>query len=77
MNPALSRDAVGWTIRDGERVSGGSIYRPTKRTDARPIARDLRIEVQQDEAPACWGSAMNVAFLGHGGLDRSTERTWA
>jgi hypothetical protein len=41
------------------------------------LARDGYIEVQQDEALACWESAMNVAPLGYGGLDRSREGAWA
>ncbi|HEX8093522.1 formyltransferase family protein [Jatrophihabitans sp.] len=94
------RDAVRWTIRDGDRVSGGSIYHLTERTDAGPIAaqehiivprnatveslwrehlaplgvrlivrvlddlaRDVRIEVQQDEALASWEPAIGVPPL--------------
>jgi methionyl-tRNA formyltransferase len=29
---------VRWTIRDGDRVTGGSIHHLTERTDAGPIA---------------------------------------
>jgi methionyl-tRNA formyltransferase len=94
------RDAVRWTIRDGDRVTGGSIYHLTERTDAGAIAaqehiivppgstveslwrehlaplgvrlivrvlddlaRDIRIEVAQDEALATWEPAMGVAPL--------------
>jgi hypothetical protein len=41
------------------------------------VARDVRIEVQQDEALAYWECAINVALLGYGGLDRSREGAWA
>lgn len=94
------RDAVRWTIRDGDRVTGGSVYHLTERTDAGPIAaqehiivppdstaeslwrehlaplgvrlivrvlddlaRDVRIEVPQDEKLASWEPAMGVAPL--------------
>jgi len=39
------RDAVRWTIRDGDRVTGGSIYHLTERTDAGPIAAQEHIIV--------------------------------
>nr|WP_239149185.1 formyltransferase family protein [Streptomyces sp. SID12501] len=32
------RDAIRWTIRDGDKVTGGSIYHLTERTDAGPVA---------------------------------------
>lgn len=32
------RDAIRWTIRDHDRVTGGSVYHLTDRTDAGPIA---------------------------------------
>ncbi|MFH8403814.1 formyltransferase family protein [Streptomyces sp. NPDC018019] len=32
------RDAIRWTIRDGDKVTGGSVYHLTERTDAGPIA---------------------------------------
>ncbi|GAA1390779.1 hypothetical protein GCM10009639_19880 [Kitasatospora putterlickiae] len=32
------RDAIRWTIRDGDRVTGGTVYHLTERTDAGPIA---------------------------------------
>ncbi len=32
------RDAVRWTIRDGDKVTGGSVYHLTERTDAGPIS---------------------------------------
>jgi hypothetical protein len=38
---------------------------------------DVRIEVQQEAALACWESAMDIAPHGHGGLDRSREGAWA
>jgi hypothetical protein len=34
------------------------------------------IEVQQEEALACWEPAMGVAALGYGGLGRSREGAW-
>jgi hypothetical protein len=41
------------------------------------LTRDVRIEVQRDEALARWESAVNVAPLGYGGPYRSRERAWA
>ncbi|MFG2720095.1 formyltransferase family protein [Streptomyces sp. NPDC048416] len=32
------RDAIRWTIRDGDKVTGGSVYHLTERTDAGPLA---------------------------------------
>ncbi|MEU3567371.1 formyltransferase family protein [Kitasatospora sp. NPDC036755] len=32
------RDAIRWTIRDGDKVTGGSVYHLTERTDGGPIA---------------------------------------
>ncbi len=40
------------------------------------LARDGRIEVHQNEALA-WESAINVAPLGYGRLDRSRQGGWA
>jgi methionyl-tRNA formyltransferase len=110
VNPSLGRADGCWTIRDGDRVAGGSIYHLTERTGRTPhrragarrrldrfhrripvaptsrpshlgpldaLARDVRIEVQPDEALACWDSAMIFASLGHDGLDRSRGEAWA
>ncbi|MFJ1801812.1 MULTISPECIES: formyltransferase family protein [unclassified Streptomyces] len=32
------RDAIRWTIRDGDKVTGGSVYHLTERTDGGPLA---------------------------------------
>lgn len=32
------RDAIRWTIRDGDKVTGGTVYHLTERTDGGPIA---------------------------------------
>lgn len=32
------RDAIRWTVRDGDKVTGGSVYHLTERTDAGPLA---------------------------------------
>lgn len=39
------RDAVKWTVRDGDKVSGGTVYHLTERTDAGPIAAQEHILV--------------------------------
>ncbi|GLW25238.1 formyltransferase family protein [Microbispora triticiradicis] len=39
------RDAIRWTIRDGDRVSGGTVYHLTERTDAGPIAAQEHVLV--------------------------------
>jgi methionyl-tRNA formyltransferase len=39
------RDAVRWTIRDGDKVSGGSVYHLTDHTDAGPLAAQEHILV--------------------------------
>lgn len=39
------RDAVRWTVRDGDRVSGGTVYHLTERTDAGPIAAQEHVLV--------------------------------
>jgi hypothetical protein len=41
------------------------------------LADAATIEVQQDEALACWEPAMGVVPLGYGGLGRSREGAWA
>ncbi|MFJ8694999.1 formyltransferase family protein [Streptomyces roseolilacinus] len=39
------RDAIRWTIRDGDRVTGGSVYHLTERTDGGPIAAQEHVLV--------------------------------
>ncbi|MFR9797575.1 formyltransferase family protein [Streptomyces sp. MS06] len=39
------RDAIRWTVRDGDRVTGGSVYHLTERTDAGPIAAQEHVLV--------------------------------
>jgi methionyl-tRNA formyltransferase len=39
------RDAVRWTIRDGDRVSGGTVYHLTDNTDGGPIAAQEHVLV--------------------------------
>jgi methionyl-tRNA formyltransferase len=39
------RDAIRWTIRDGDRVTGGTVYHLSQRTDAGPIAAQEHILV--------------------------------
>jgi methionyl-tRNA formyltransferase len=39
------RDAIRWTIRDGDRVTGGSVYRLSERTDAGAIAAQEHVIV--------------------------------
>jgi methionyl-tRNA formyltransferase len=39
------RDAIRWTIRDNDRVTGGTVYHLTERTDAGPIAAQEHILV--------------------------------
>jgi len=39
------RDAVRWTVRDGDKVTGGSVYHLTERTDAGPIAAQEHVFV--------------------------------
>jgi methionyl-tRNA formyltransferase len=48
-------DAVRWTIRDRDRIAGGSIYWMTDRVDAGPIARQDWCFVQPDDtASSLW-----------------------
>lgn len=42
------RDAIKWTIRDRDRVSGGTVYHLTERTDGGPIAAQEHILVPPD-----------------------------
>lgn len=39
------RDAVRWTIRDGDRVTGGTVYHLTGRVDAGPVAAQRHVLV--------------------------------
>ncbi|MFF5784664.1 formyltransferase family protein [Streptomyces sp. NPDC012693] len=39
------RDAVRWTVRDRERVTGGTVYHLTERTDGGPIAAQEHVLV--------------------------------
>jgi methionyl-tRNA formyltransferase len=39
------RDAIRWTIRDGDKVTGGSVYHLTERTDGGPIAAQEHVLV--------------------------------
>jgi hypothetical protein len=41
------------------------------------LARDVRIEVQQDEALACWESAIMSHPLGMVTFGRSRDGAWA
>ncbi|WP_204367560.1 formyltransferase family protein [Janthinobacterium sp. HH01] len=42
------RDAIKWTIRDRDRVTGGTVYHLTERTDGGPIAAQEHILVPPD-----------------------------
>lgn len=39
------RDAIRWTIRDGDKVTGGSVYHLTERTDGGPLAAQEHVFV--------------------------------
>lgn len=39
------RDAIRWTIRDGDKVTGGTVYHLTERTDGGPIAAQEHVFV--------------------------------
>lgn len=45
------RDAIRWTIRDRDRVTGGTVYHLTDRTDAGPIAAQEHILVPPGSTP--------------------------
>jgi methionyl-tRNA formyltransferase len=45
------RDAIKWTIRDRDRVTGGTVYHLTERTDGGPIAAQEHILVPPDSTP--------------------------
>ncbi len=46
------RDAIRWTIRDRDKVSGGTVYHLTDRTDAGPIAAQEHVLVPPGSTPA-------------------------
>jgi methionyl-tRNA formyltransferase len=49
------RDAIRWTIRDGDKVTGGSVYHLTERTDAGPIAAQEHVFVPRGStAQSLW-----------------------
>ncbi|GAA4423731.1 formyltransferase family protein [Actinokineospora soli] len=49
------RDAIRWTIRDGDRVTGGTVYHLTERTDGGPIAAQEHILVpRKATAESLW-----------------------
>jgi len=49
------RDAIKWTIRDRDRVTGGTVYHLTERTDGGPIAAQEHILVPPDStAESLW-----------------------
>ncbi|MFC5664576.1 formyltransferase family protein [Kitasatospora misakiensis] len=45
------RDAIRWTIRDGDRVTGGSVYHLTERTDGGPLAAQEHLLVPPGSTP--------------------------
>lgn len=45
------RDAIRWTIRDGDRVTGGTVYHLTERTDGGPIAAQEHMLVPPGATP--------------------------
>lgn len=45
------RDAIRWTIRDGDKVTGGSVYHLTERTDAGPLAAQEHLFVPPGSTP--------------------------
>lgn len=45
------RDAIKWTIRDHDRVTGGTVYHLTERTDGGPIAAQEHVLVHRDATP--------------------------
>lgn len=49
------RDAIKWTVRDRDRVSGGTVYHLTERTDGGPIAAQEHVIVPPDStAESLW-----------------------
>ncbi|MFE4261093.1 formyltransferase family protein [Streptomyces sp. NPDC056883] len=45
------RDAIRWTIRDGDKAAGGTVYHLTERTDGGPIAAQEHILVPRGSTP--------------------------
>ncbi|MEU3994106.1 formyltransferase family protein [Streptomyces platensis] len=45
------RDAIRWTIRDGDKVTGGTVYHLTERTDGGPIAAQEHVLVPPGSTP--------------------------
>jgi methionyl-tRNA formyltransferase len=45
------RDAIRWTIRDGDRATGGTVYHLTERTDGGPIAAQEHVLVPRGATP--------------------------
>nr|WP_239084984.1 formyltransferase family protein [Streptomyces halstedii] len=49
------RDAIRWAIRDGDKVTGGSVYHLTERTDGGPVAAQEHVIVPPDStAESLW-----------------------
>ena len=46
------RDAVAWTIRDRDRIAGGTVYWLDERIDAGPIAAQDWCFVRPDDTPS-------------------------
>jgi methionyl-tRNA formyltransferase len=61
------RDAIRWTIRDGDRVAGGTVYHLTDRTDGGPIAAQEHVLVPpHSTAQSLWRdhlAPLGVALL--------------
>jgi methionyl-tRNA formyltransferase len=61
------RDAIRWTIRDGDRVTGGTVYHLTDRTDGGPIAAQEHVLVPRNAtAESLWRdhlAPLGVALL--------------
>ena len=63
------RDAIRWTIRDGDKVTGGTVYHLSDRTDAGPIAAQEHLIVPRESTPeSLWRE--HLAPLGVGLLLR-------
>ncbi|OPG03924.1 methionyl-tRNA formyltransferase [Streptomyces sp. GKU 895] len=45
------RDAIRWTVRDGDKVTGGTVYHLTERTDGGPIAAQEHVLVPPGSTP--------------------------
>ncbi|MFD7411616.1 formyltransferase family protein [Kitasatospora purpeofusca] len=45
------RDAIRWTVRDGDKVTGGSVYHLTERTDGGPLAAQEHLLVPPGSTP--------------------------